>query len=162
MKQEDISKKVKSCINEYLRLDDTKEFQISLADVPPIYYCYLLDEIVSKMLDSNKQSEQEKLVKIIEMDFIAKVLVSNKAKALEVLSSIESIKQVVDMVIDCKEAPERIASFLAGVVKIKVCSSANIATMIEGFKKFNIDEGLNDVKDIEDAFGRLLSSFTSR
>lgn len=148
-------------MKEYLRIEDAKEFQLGLQDAPPIYFMYLVEQIVSLTFDSNSASEVAKLLGILDMEFVTTSLVGSRREMMNLLSSMESIKFLVDILMDCKDAPERLAAILAQLVKVKVCEPAGIQDMIEDCKKFNLGENLNTPEDIQSVFGRLLTKFSS-
>ena len=54
------------------------------------------------------------------MDFVASVLATNKAQTTDAVRNLESINSLLDILIDCKDAPQRVGSILAQLVKIKV------------------------------------------
>lgn len=159
LKKDDVDSKVKSAVNDFVRMNyDVEEFSLCIKDAPPVYFITLVRTLIDKMIES-KESERVQLLSLLELPFVTGSLKSNADKLMKELAGFDSCKFLPDICVDCKNAPDIVASIFLALVKIKVTTATAITTIIDEFKVLNVADGIFSAAEIEAAFGTLLTRF---
>eukprot|EP01033_Poteriospumella_lacustris_P013240 gene13240-9485_t len=125
------------------------------------FHGQLVLETLEKLLNLSDANKRKKLLELTgHADLLAEYARGREA-VKQAVESHEGFKNLVDTLVDVKEAPERIAAFLAVLVRGNVLTEAWIQDLVVRFHAYNIEQDYNPVEDIEAAFNRFKTTLAS-
>lgn len=153
--------KAVDCVDEHLNDVDVAEVVQTLKEQPLAFHGQLVLETLEKILNLSDANKRKKLLDFTGNPVIVAEYTRGREAIKQAIESHDGFKNLVDTIVDIKEAPERIAALLAVLVRANILTEAWIQDLVARFHVHNIEQDFNLPEDIDAAFDRFKGSLAS-
>jgi hypothetical protein len=146
-------------LEEYLSGVDAGEVVQTLNEQPLAFAGQLILETLEKLFNMSDANKRKKLLELIGHNDILGELTRGRDAVKQAIETHDGLKNLVDTLLDVKEAPERFASLAAALVKGNVLTASWVEDVIGRFHAHNIDQGY-EAPDVDVVFDRFKSTLS--
>lgn len=156
-----LKSKAHTCVEEYLSGVSVSEVILDLKEQSCTFHGQLILEILDLLMNFSDANKLKKLYELVGNAEVLAEITRGREAVKQALESHEGFKNLVDTIVDVKEAPERIAAVVAELVRGNVLTESWVGELIDRFHAYNIEQDYNQPADIDAAFDRFKSTLSS-
>jgi hypothetical protein len=147
-------------LEEYLNGVDVGEVVQTLKEQSLAFAGQLILETLEKLFNMSDANKRKKLLELIGHRDILGELIRCREAVKQAIETHDGLKNLVDTLLDVKEAPERFALLASVLVKGNVLNESWLEEVVGRFHAHNIDQGY-EAPDVNVVFDRLKSTLAS-
>eukprot|EP01041_Mallomonas_annulata_P005669 gene5669-11442_t len=157
LSNEVVFKNMKAIVNELMEVRDAKETALLVSEITPAIAFELPRAVLTKLLKSRNQSEQDLGFRFIEL--LTEKLSQYSDVVEQSLTTCDDVIQLIETTSDInKEAPEIIGLFMAQLIRLNICRKQILESQLMNQKEISSKDEHTDIDTLNDVYSRLFAA----